>query len=334
MASPKKSTSTRIQRKIACVTGASGFVGSRLINSLLSQNFIVKVLTRKKDTTFPDGVEIFYGDLCYPDSNLKNFLIGCDIIFHCAGETRNVSQMHLVNIEGTRRLLKAVYDQYLISQKKIHWVQLSSIGIYEVSLSDLGKLELIDELSKVNANNEYELTKAESDELILGDSRSFMTFSILRPSAIVGFGMTSSSFVEMLRIIKRGYFFYIGSKESISTYIHVVDVVDALIECATNKKAQNQIFNLSNDCNLSDIVNSVSIFSGFKPKFLCLPEKPLRLLVWFMSKFIRLPLTQSRIDALVSRTTYPHTKIKDILGFSPKISIPEFAVEYLESIDD
>jgi nucleoside-diphosphate-sugar epimerase len=106
-----------------------------------------------------------------------------------------------------------------------------------------------------------------------------MTFSILRPSTIVGVGMSSRSFGEMLSIIKRGYFFYIGSKKSISTYVHVHDVVDALIVCAKNKKACNQIFNLSNDCNLSEIVNNVSHFSGFSPNFLCIPEKPLRFIV-------------------------------------------------------
>ena len=93
-------------------------------------------------------------------------------------------------------------------------------------------------------------------------------------------------------------------------------------QCGSDARAKGQIFNLSNDCMLSEIVDAVSRHAGMKPTRLCVPERPLRMLVNFFSLFGKTPLTQERIDAMVKRTRYPSQKIKEILGFCPNHSIP------------
>ena len=115
-----------------------------------------------------------------------------------------------------------------------------------------------------------------------------------------------------------------------ATYVHVNDVVDALILCGTDSKARGQVFNLSNDCALSEIVSAVANASGFKPSNLCIPEIPLRMLVKLLSLVVLTPLTQERIDALVRRTYYPSTKIKEMLGFMPKHAIPNAVLSLLD----
>ena len=162
---------------------------------------------------------------------------------------------------------------------------------------------------------------------------SFFSYSILRPSAIVGEDMPNKSFADLLSAIKNGFFFYVGTVDSLCNYVHVDDVVDALILCAVDKRAKNQIFNLSNDCKLSDIVEKISRWKGRSPKFLCIPEKPLRFLVMLLSKIVNFPLNENRIDVLISKTTYPNKKMQDFLGYSPIRAIPDFVVEYLDLIN-
>jgi nucleoside-diphosphate-sugar epimerase len=318
---------------IALVTGANGFIGRLLVQKLLDIGFSVRILTRSAPKSSLDNVEVVIGDLT-SEFDLSDIAIDCNVIFNCAGEINHQEKMFALHVEGTRKLIDAVNKSFMIDGNLKHWVQLSSVGAYGSSLTP-GMKRVVSELSELKPIGVYEVTKTLADEMILeAANEAKMTYTILRPSNVVGMSMPNSSFSGLLSAISKRRFFFIGSKKSISTYIHVDDVVDALIACGTNKKAHNQIFNLSNDCNLYEIVNNVSLFSGFNPNFLCLPEKPLRFLVRIISWFIRFPLTKTRIDSLVSRTTYPWTKIKDILGFSPKRFIPEFAVEYLLRFDD
>jgi nucleoside-diphosphate-sugar epimerase len=198
-----------------------------------------------------------------------------------------------------------------------------------------GKARIISEKSPLSPKGEYEITKASADKFVINTCReSSICYTILRPSNIVGVGMPNKSFGALLRAISEGKFFFIGSKSSISNYIHVDDVVDALLICISDDRAKNKVFNLSNDCALSDIVSEVSIFTDINPKPLCVPENLVRFSVWMITKFIKLPLSKSRIDALVSRTSFPSHYIREVLGFIPSKHIPQFAVDYLKYLNE
>ena len=325
----KKLSFKSTQVKQVCVTGASGFVGKKLVEKLMSEGFLVRVLTRNSKRSFPDGVEIFYADLAANTCNLKGFFSGCDIFFHCAGEIQVIEHMHALHVDGLERLLKTFCSEIDLTGSPMHWVQLSSAGIYGKCKDNLAAARKITELSKIRPDSEYEITKARADKLLIEASKSgAFTFSILRPSNIIGIDMPNQSFRELVENIIRRRFFYIGSTQSVSNFIHVDDVVLALLLCSYSKRAVNQIFNLSNDCALSDIVLSLSLDKKMKHKRIIVPEWLVRFVVAVTSNFFKLALTQSRVDALVSRTYYPNTKIKRLLRFSPKKSISEFAIEY------
>ena len=332
MDQPKKSFLNSSQVKLACVTGASGFVGKRLVEKLISEGFLVRVLTHNRKGSFPDGVEIFYADLTSNTCSLEKFFSGCDVFFHCAGDIQNPERMYVLHVDGVERLLKAFCDEIDLTGHAMHWVQLSSAGVYGKSINHPARVRKISELSKTHPYGEYEITKAMADSLIIEAVKSSkFTFSILRPSNIVGLNMPNQSFRGLVESIIKRRFFYIGSIRSVSNYIHVDDVVSALLLSSRSSKAINQIFNLSNDCKLSDIVLSLSLDKRMKHKNLIVPEWLIRFVVSIAPSFFNLPLTQNRIDALVSRTHYSNSKIERLLKFLPKRSIPEFAVEYMKA---
>ena len=185
MDQPKKSFLNSSQVKQACVTGASGFVGKRLVEKLISEDFMVRVLTHNRKRSFPDGVEIFYADLESTSCNLEKFFSGCDVFFHCAGDIQNPERMYGLHVDGVERLLKAFCDEMDLTGHAMHWVQLSSVGVYGKSINHPAKVRKISELSKIHPYGEYEITKAMADSLILEAVKSSkFTFSILRPSNI------------------------------------------------------------------------------------------------------------------------------------------------------
>ena len=315
------------------LTGATGFVGRQLLEKLIEKDFSVCVLTRSPKKLPIEKVQLIEADLRSKELDLTKALLNCDVILNCAGEIKDTYKMRSLHVEATLKMLHAVDKSFQLNGKTKHWVQLSSVGVYGKS-NHLNIKKIITEESALNPIGEYEETKTIADNLIISFAKKrTMTYTILRPSNIVGYSMPNKAFRTLLEAIRKRRFFYIGSKDSIVTYIHVDDVVEALILCVKSSKAKNQIFNLSYDCRLSEIVSKVSISCGNKPNFFCIPKKPLRFLISVISRFVRVPLSMARIDALSSKVSYPNTLITNILGFIPKHNIPKFAVLYMKKMN-
>ena len=313
------------------ITGGAGFIGQALIQRLQMDAVQLRLLSRKKLSLPRAGLnctataeEYFIADLTKNTDSLDGFFDGIDVIYHCAGELNNNAVMRSLHVDGTANLLQAVKNYIDTTQQALHWVQLSSVGAYGAPKGRPDTEREVVETTPTAPQGEYEVTKTLADEMVIqfAKTQPLFTYTILRPSNVIGKKMTNQSVRSLVNIIKKKHFFYIGSRSTIATYIHVDDVADALVLCGTEIQAREQIVNLSNDCRLSEIVNAVAKKAGIPSPTLCFPEQPIRLLAKLLSLIGKSPLTQSRIDALMNRTSYPNKKIKELLSFAPRYSIP------------
>jgi len=303
------------------LTGAKGFIGSRLLSRLCESGHKVKLVTRTTCECEFSGVEIVHADLTNPDTDFDLLLSGCDVVFNCAGEIHDEKLMRSLHVDATERLVAAA-SRLASEERPIHFVQLSSVGAYGPAR---GVARVVNEQTSENPQGVYEETKTIGDSRVAKNrSNAFFSYTILRPSNVFGQSMTNNSLRQLGRIVKKGLFFYIGSakKDSVATYIHVDDVVSALMLCGFDRKAKGEIFNLSNDCALSDLIDGMADAQQVSHPKWSLPEAPLRLIVSIANRFLYLPVTQARIDALVARTSYPSTKLRDTLGFIPEREVP------------
>jgi nucleoside-diphosphate-sugar epimerase len=183
------------------ITGASGFVGSVLVRRHVEAGDVVRCLSRRPSAISQSGVQVIEGDLERPDNALARFADGLDVLYHCAGEVRDVRRMQAVNVEGVRALLRAA------ARRIGRWVQLSSVGVYGSSQSGL-----ISEDSPVAPRGIYEQTKADADALVMeaGRLRDIASYAVLRPSIVFGPGMPNQSIAQMMRMVQHRLFFYIG----------------------------------------------------------------------------------------------------------------------------
>ena len=306
------------------ITGASGFIGKILCAELGSLNHTISILTRK-DASSIMGVNVVKGDLLSGSNNLQTFVDDVDVVFHCAGEIKDETLMERLHVEGTKCLLNAVGTSIRKNGKPVHWVQLSSVGAYGVSgLGTQGK-RIINEQSPEHPFGVYELTKTAADQLVceFAQQEPLFSFTVLRPTVVIGSNMPNQSFHAMARMIKRGLFFRVGRKQAIANYVHVEDVVRALIQCLTDVRARGKVFIVSNDCPLDQVVKALAGSMNVPVPKWVVPEGPLRLLVKATSPWVKLPLTMARIDALTKQTHYSSTLIKQTLCFSPLAPIPE-----------
>jgi len=97
------------------VTGASGFVGSNLVEALLARGDRVSCLVRKTsnlDRLRPLDVELVQGDVANRDS-LRRAVAGKEVVYHAAGSLRALhpKQLFQVNERGARNVAKTCAEQ-------------------------------------------------------------------------------------------------------------------------------------------------------------------------------------------------------------------------------
>ena len=294
---------------IIAITGGGGFIGSLLVDKHLKQGDQVRLLSRNT-LLERKNVQYFFGDLSNSSVDLSDFVDGVDILYHCAGEINNKSLMQELHVNGTQRLVDS-------AQGKIgRWVQLSSVGVYGACRDGTITEDSIEQPFGI-----YEQTKTESDKIV---KNSGIPCVILRPSNVFGIDMPNQSLKSLLRTIQKGLFFYIGKEDkSLVNYVHIADVVEALICCGSDDKALGEVFNLSQSETVEKMITSFASGIGSDKKILRFPEIVVRVLVSVFGKIPKFPLTSSRVDALTGRCVYDSTKVQKILGFKYSMTLEE-----------
>ncbi|MFZ2302790.1 MAG: NAD(P)-dependent oxidoreductase [Gallionella sp.] len=301
---------------IIAITGGTGFIGKKLVARLVEQGDTVRLLTRHSPMLSEkrSAVEVRECDLITTGaSELSAMLNGVDVLYHCAGQLKNQHAMRALHVDATHKLAEAA------SRRVPHWVQLSSVGVYGPVMQGI-----VTEDSPLNPVGQYEITKAESDRIVMeAASKGGFSYSILRPSNVFGAKMTNQSLFNMIAMIDRGLFFYIGKHGSSANYIHVDNVVDGLIRCGTMQQAKGRVYNLSDHCTMEHFVETIAGALDRPPPRLRLPKPISHLAAITLGKMPGFPLTPSRVNALDNRSVYPILRIQQELDYRHAISMED-----------
>lgn len=296
---------------IIAITGGTGFIGRHLIARHVARGDEVRYLTRHTPEKVIAGATAVIGDLSVIDSLLP-LVRGVDVLYHCAAELNDVTKMRDTNVVGTHLLLTAANGQVK------RWVQLSSTGVYGSKPT-----QDVNENTPINPMNAYEISKAAADELVytaMNEQR--LHGVVLRPSNVYGVDMPNQSLFQLVNMIKRGLFFFIGGRGAMVNYIHIDNVIDALVLCGTaTLPANGQTYIVSDDCTLEEFVAIITTALGVPCPKKRLPETLVRLVARLADYLPRFPLRLSRVDALTYRHRYQTNKIESELGYRHTISM-------------
>jgi nucleoside-diphosphate-sugar epimerase len=294
------------------ITGGTGFIGRPLARTLLEGGNEVRVLSRRtvETTSTFQGARWYQGDFCHPID--PAFLNGVDTLYHLAAELSNSAQMEAVNVQGTANLLTAAKRAGVR-----RWIQLSSVGVYGPPTSLIVKEE-----TTPKPANEYERTKLVSERLVdEACRRSNMEHVILRPSNVIGADMKNGSFFALVKAVSRDRYFFIGPRGAIATYVHVEDVVRALVAC--QEAVKGSIYNLSSDCTWEALIERIASLVGVRSPRIRIPAAPLRLVIGALEGHMRVPITSGRLASLTGRSRYSSDRIVKELGFAFTKPMPE-----------
>jgi len=177
------------------VTGASGFIGSNLVQELLAQGHRVKVILRSGADARPlmglkvDRVE---GDLSNRQF-LEREMAGCDWCFHLAASyqlwMRDYSSMYAVNVDGTRNVLEAAGRAGC--QRIVYTSTVGCIGLPQASNGALVPSTEINNIPPEQLTNHYKISKFRAERVAAELHREQgLPIIIVNPSAPVGPGDT------------------------------------------------------------------------------------------------------------------------------------------------
>ncbi|MBF0146472.1 MAG: SDR family NAD(P)-dependent oxidoreductase [Magnetococcales bacterium] len=226
-------------RRIYFITGASGFIGRRLCTRLVAQGAEVRALVRsteKVGSTLP-GLILVAGDLGSPKT-YASALSGSDVVIHLAGEAKfgNGPQFRQSNFLATTALLAAVKDQVPGLSR---FVFVSTFGAVDRAPTDLCR-EPVDETYPSHPCTDYGRSKWEAEVAV---RESSLPWCIVRPTPVVGAEMKLRSHLAVfVRSAMSGGLLSRFAFPGRFSFLHVDDLVEALILTSTHPEAVNRIF--------------------------------------------------------------------------------------------
>ena len=209
--------------KSVLVTGATGFIGSRLVTELINKGYDVTSLIRKgKEGNSKSN--IIYGDLTEENIDFKELEFDC--VFHLASHTpleKNKKILEKVNLDGTKKL----FEEIKTRTKSI--IYISGLGVY----GETGD-KIIDETQDYNPNTSFVKIRLEAEKYLKENSmQNKIDFAVVHFGDVYG---ADGWFYEMLvKRLKKNTFRMPKGGDYFKGFVHVDDAVQSMISVLEHK---------------------------------------------------------------------------------------------------
>src|SRR5581483_6476337 len=216
------------------VTGATGFIGSRVVKRLLAEGHEVTVLARELWKALPLGLpaeRVLVGDL-FSIGKMREAIRRCDTVLHLAAEIatqRDAKKLWKVDVEGTDAVAEACEGS-----KIQRFVFASTVVVGDPKGAVLRPDEPLE------ATTAYGKAKQEAERRL---ARTDLPWIVLRPSHVYGPG---GWYAELASDFARGRRFMPGDGQNWWDVVHVDDVASALVLLA-EKGEPRQVYHVVDD---------------------------------------------------------------------------------------
>ncbi len=303
-----------------CLIGASGFVGTCLIEVLKRQDNVLLNIDKNQSFFYPEITTI--SDVRNKE-DLKILLQGQDVVILLAAEHRDdvspTSLYYDVNVEGTKNVVKAMD---FCGIKKMIFT--SSVAVYGLNKNNP------DETHPVDPFNHYGKSKWEAEgvlrEWYKEDSKD-KTLTILRPSVIFG-ERNRGNVYNLLKQISSGRFLKVGSCNNKKSMVYVGNIVALISFLLENTRGYN-VYNYIDkpDLTMNELVDVVGKSLGRRIPSIKVPYF-LGLLGGYgfdiLAKITRkkLPISSVRMKKFCATTQFDATKVYSS-GFKAPYTLSE-----------
>jgi nucleoside-diphosphate-sugar epimerase len=282
------------------ITGATGFLGSRLVARLTEGGHDVRAVVRatsRTETIGGLGAECRVASLS-TGQGLDKVIEGVDIVVHAAGGGRNRSkaQMYADNRDTTKTLLAACEGSDI--KRFVHISSLAAAGPSKDGAAPHERAP----------TSHYGRSKAEAEDAVLA-AESFPV-TVLRPCAVYGPG--DAAMAPLFRMASKGWLLLPGPGKG-TAFVHVHDCVSAIVAAIEQDHPSGRVYGVAERVvrneELPDIMERAA---GSRPRVVKIPGPLLKTmgLVW-----------DKAADLAQPYWICESAGIRDDLGWSPSIPI-------------
>ena len=207
------------------VTGATGFIGTNLVDRLVEHGCTVHCIVRKTSNVQglkQPNVHLTTGDLLSP---LPADILGdAEFLFHCAGLTRANGREEY--FRANTQVCEILYKSCAEHAKKLKGV------VHLSSLAAVGPSSLahpVHEASPCHPVTHYGKSKL-AGEVIAKHHAELLPIVILRPPVV--YGPREKNIFTFFKAISKGWNIELGTRERVLSLIHVEDLIGAMLAAA------------------------------------------------------------------------------------------------------
>lgn len=229
----------------AFVTGSTGFIGSHLVEFLVSQGYHVTCLVRKTSDlrwlkhllhADSDPIELVTADIGDYDT-LARLVHNTNLVFHLAGLTKapDAATYDRVNVQGTKNLIKACLQTNAHLDRFVYCSSLAAMGPCPSATP-------ITEGASPQPLTDYGRSKLKG-EIVTNEYANRLPITIIRPPAV--YGPRDTDIFLYFQLVNKGLMPILGDEERLLSLVHVKDLVEGIYAAAVSDFAIGESYFLT-----------------------------------------------------------------------------------------
>lgn len=229
------------------VTGATGLLGSHIVEQLRLRNMPVRALVRRgSDRSWLEtqGVEFAEGDVT-DSTSLTRACAGVDVIYHAAarvGDWGPWEEFQQITIDGTRNVVEAA-----IAAKARRFVHVSSISCYGYHTKEGTVDETYPLGYRLYKWAYYSRSKIEAEQIVwTAHKAGRIEVTIIRPAWIYG-PRDRTTIARLVQMFQNGKAKILGPGDNRLNVVYAGNIAEAAINAAARPDCNGEAFNCSND---------------------------------------------------------------------------------------